>query len=107
VLPLLPGTGNSGVLVTSRGQLTAIPGTRRFDVQPLSPELAIQLLGRIIGERRVESEREAAGVLIRLAGGLPLALRIIGARLAARPHWSRSAPYRCAGYCGWASRSGR
>ncbi|WP_406301649.1 tetratricopeptide repeat protein [Streptomyces sp. NBC_00885] len=88
VMLLLPGTGSSGVLVTSRGQFTALPGTRRFDLEPLSPEQAIQLLGRIIGEHRVESEREAAGALIRLVGGLPLALRIIGARLAARPHWS-------------------
>jgi DNA-binding SARP family transcriptional activator len=88
VMSLLPGTGSSGVLVTSRGQLTALPGTRRFDLEPLSPEQATQLLGRIIGEHRVESEREAARVLIRLVGGLPLALRIIGARLAARPHWS-------------------
>ncbi|MEV4611556.1 BTAD domain-containing putative transcriptional regulator [Kitasatospora sp. NPDC049258] len=88
VLPLLPGTGSSGVLVTSRSPLTALPGTRRFDVEPLSPEQALRLLGRIIGEHRVEAEAEAARVLVRLVGGLPLALRIIGARLAARPHWS-------------------
>lgn len=88
VAPLLPGTGSSGVLVTSRGQLTALPGTRRFGVEPLSPVLAVQLLGRIIGERRVESEWEAAQALVHMVGGLPLALRIIGARLAARPHWS-------------------
>ncbi|WP_128378551.1 AfsR/SARP family transcriptional regulator [Streptomyces cavernae] len=88
VMPLLPGTGSSGVLVTSRGQLAALPGTRRFDVEPLVPEQAMRLLGRIIGEHRVEGEAEAARVLIRLVGGLPLALRIIGARLAARPHWS-------------------
>ncbi|MEU9379817.1 BTAD domain-containing putative transcriptional regulator [Streptomyces sp. NPDC048279] len=88
VMPLLPGTGSSGVLVTSRGLLTALPGARRFDLEPLSTELALRLLGRIIGEHRVEGEAEAARVLIRLVGGLPLALRIIGARLAARPHWS-------------------
>ncbi|WP_406411220.1 BTAD domain-containing putative transcriptional regulator [Streptomyces sp. NBC_01614] len=88
VMPLLPGTSSSGVLVTSRGQLTALPGTSRFDLEPLSSEQAVQLLGRIIGERRVESEWEAARALIHLVGGLPLALRIIGARLAARPHWS-------------------
>ncbi|WP_328536097.1 AfsR/SARP family transcriptional regulator [Streptomyces sp. NBC_00344] len=88
VMPLLPGTGSSGVLVTSRSLLTALPGTRRFDLEPLSPEQALRLLGRIIGERRVQGEADAARVLIRLVGGLPLALRIIGARLAARPHWS-------------------
>ncbi|MDT8911997.1 BTAD domain-containing putative transcriptional regulator [Amycolatopsis sp. PS_44_ISF1] len=86
--PLRPGAGASGVLVTSRGQLTGLPGARRFDLEPLNPDQAIELLGRIIGEPRVSSEREAARGLVRLAGGLPLALRIIGARLAARPHWS-------------------
>ncbi|NUQ96467.1 MAG: tetratricopeptide repeat protein [Streptomyces sp.] len=88
VMPLLPGTGSSGVLVTSRGQLTALPGTSRFDLEPPCPEQAVQLLERIIGKQRVESEPEAARSLISLVGGLPLALRIIGARLAARPHWS-------------------
>ncbi|MFJ9036736.1 AfsR/SARP family transcriptional regulator [Streptomyces sp. NPDC102406] len=88
VAPLLPGSGSSRVLVTSRGRLTALPGTRRFDLRPMGQEQAVELLGRIIGEQRVAGEREAAGALIRLVGGLPLALRIIGARLAARPHWS-------------------
>jgi DNA-binding SARP family transcriptional activator len=88
VLPLLPGTGSSGVLVTSRGQLTALPSTRRFELEPLCPDQAVELLGRIIGARRVENEPEAARALASLVGGLPLALRIIGARLAARPHWS-------------------
>ena len=90
VMPLLPGTGSSSVLVTSRSLLTALPGARRFDVQPLGPRRALQLLGQIIGEHRVEAEAEAARVLIGLVSGLPLALRIIGARLAARPHWSLS-----------------
>ena len=88
VMPLLPGTGSSGVLVTSRGLLTALPGTRRFDLEPMNPGQALQLLGRIIGEHRVAGEPEAARALVRLVGGLPLALRIISARLAARPHWS-------------------
>ncbi|MFD4785682.1 BTAD domain-containing putative transcriptional regulator [Streptomyces sp. NPDC058459] len=88
VTPLLPGTGTSGVLVTSRGLLTALPGARRFEAEPLNTEQALQLLGRIIGEHRVEGEAEAARALVRLTDGLPLGLRIIGARLAARPHWS-------------------
>ncbi|SEF09319.1 AfsR/SARP family transcriptional regulator [Streptomyces sp. Ag109_O5-10] len=88
VMPLLPGTGSSGVLVTSRSLHTALPGAHRFDLEPLSTEQALRLLGRIVGERRVEGEAEAARDLVRLVGGLPLALRIVGARLAARPHWS-------------------
>src|SRR5207248_7838501 len=44
--------------------------------------------GAVIGEARVAAEPAAAEALIRLVGGLPLALRVVAARLAARPHWS-------------------
>ncbi|SEG97655.1 Tetratricopeptide repeat-containing protein, partial [Nonomuraea solani] len=39
----------------------------------------------VVGEERVRAEPEAAARIVRLCGGIPLALRIAGARLAARP----------------------
>lgn len=88
IIPLLPGNPGCSVLVTSRRRLTGLPAARRVEVGTLSPRSALTLLGRIFGQERVEAEREAAERLCELCGCLPLALRIVAARLAARPHWS-------------------
>ncbi|MER7763765.1 BTAD domain-containing putative transcriptional regulator [Streptomyces sp. NPDC097619] len=88
VRPLLPGSSRCAVLVTSRVRLTALPGAHRVELDVMDTERALELLGRVIGEDRLGRERVAAEVLIRTVGGLPLALRIVAARLAARPHWS-------------------
>ena len=45
------------------------------------------LLGRLAGTDRVGADPAAAAEVARLCGHLPLALRIAGARLAARPSW--------------------
>lgn len=88
VLPLLPGASTCAVLVTSRSRLTGIPGAQQVELEVLDPEQSLLLMGLVIGEQRVAREPEAAIVLVRTVGGLPLALRIIAARLAARPHWT-------------------
>lgn len=88
VLPLLPGSSTCAVLVTSRVRLTALAGAHRVELDVMGTERALALLVRVIGADRVERELAAAEALIRTVGGLPLALRIVSARLAARPHWS-------------------
>ncbi|OEJ28552.1 AfsR/SARP family transcriptional regulator [Streptomyces agglomeratus] len=88
VRPLLPGAGSCAVLVTSRVRMTGLPGAHRVELDVLGTEEAMELLVRVIGEERVAGERVSAQALIRTVGGLPLALRIIAARLAARPHWT-------------------
>ncbi|MGW6447404.1 AfsR/SARP family transcriptional regulator [Lentzea sp. NPDC055074] len=88
VIPLLPGSNTCAVLVTSRSRLTGVPGARQVEVEVFDPGQSLDLLGRVIGAERVAREPEAAAALVRTVGGLPLALRIIAARLAARPHWS-------------------
>lgn len=88
VRPLLPGSGRWVALVTSRMRLTALPGAWFTEINLLRREQALQMLGRILGTERVTRETEAADALIRTVGALPLALRIIAARLAARPHWT-------------------
>jgi DNA-binding SARP family transcriptional activator len=87
VQPLLPGVPGCAVLVTSRSRL-ALPGTRPVELDVLPPEQAVDLLTRIVGPERVSEELDAARELIHLCGRLPLALRIVGARLAVRPHWT-------------------
>ncbi|MET9351565.1 BTAD domain-containing putative transcriptional regulator [Streptomyces sp. NPDC006617] len=88
VLPLLPGSGPCRVLVTSRSGLTALPGAHRVELDVLDEERALELLARVVGRPRVDRERPAAEALVRTVGRLPLALRIVAARLAARPHWT-------------------
>ena len=91
VQPLLPGTGQSAVLVTSRSELVGPPGSRLLPLDPLTRAEAVQLLARIVGERRVAAEPGAADELAAACGQLPLAVRIAGARLAARTSWQLSA----------------
>jgi tetratricopeptide (TPR) repeat protein len=88
VRPLLPGTAGCGVLATSRGRLLGLEGARLLDLDVLTPGQAVELLGRIVGAGRVAAEPEAAAAIVSYCGRLPLAVRIAGAKLAGRPHWS-------------------
>ncbi|WP_066951920.1 AfsR/SARP family transcriptional regulator [Microtetraspora fusca] len=84
---LLPGNG-SAVLVTSRRRITEIPGAALVELDALPPREAVDLLGRIAGADRIEAEPESAAAIAQACGHLPLAVRVAGARLAARPGWS-------------------
>jgi hypothetical protein len=81
VRPLLPGDDASLVVVTSRDQLDQL-GAGRLTLDVLAPDEARDLLVRVLGERRVRAEPEAADELAKLCGYLPLALRIASANLA-------------------------
>ncbi|GAA1967562.1 hypothetical protein GCM10009838_27250 [Catenulispora subtropica] len=86
VAPLLPGSPDCGVLITSRDHLAGI-GCTRVIVDVLREAEAIRLLAAVTGEDRVRAEPQAARVLTELCGRLPIAVRIAGARLLTRPHW--------------------
>ncbi|WP_146103771.1 AfsR/SARP family transcriptional regulator [Nonomuraea solani] len=88
VAALLPGSSSCGLIITSRWRLAGIPGADVVEVDPLSPQDAIDLLMNVVGQARVLAEPAAALELVTLCGRLPLALRIAAARLAGRPHWS-------------------
>ncbi len=88
VLPLLPGSSTCAVIVTSRARLTGVPGAHRVDLPVLDAGQSLALFGAVLGADRVAAERPAAEALVATVGGLPLAVRIIAARLAARPHWT-------------------
>ncbi|MFE2093063.1 BTAD domain-containing putative transcriptional regulator [Streptomyces sp. NPDC059460] len=88
VRALIPASSDSLVLITSRPRLTGLDGVEWLSVGAL-PELdSHQLLRTTLGDARVEGEPNAARELLRLCGGLPLAVRIAAARLANRPHWT-------------------
>ncbi|WBP91382.1 AfsR/SARP family transcriptional regulator [Kitasatospora cathayae] len=87
VLPLLPGTGHSAAIVTSRSTLTDLPTPHHLSLAPMDVEEQRALLCALCGSDRVEQDLDAALRILAACGGLPLALRIVGARLAARPAW--------------------
>lgn len=91
VRPLLPGDPGCAVLVTSRSRLAGLEGAITVDLDVLEPGEAVELLGKVAGPERVAGEPEATAELARVCGYLPLAVRIVGARLAAKPHWRLAA----------------
>jgi hypothetical protein len=87
VRPLLPASGTCAVLVTSRQVMATLDGAAHLHLNVLSLDEAVVLLAWLVGERRAAAEPEAVAALAQQCGYLPLALRIAGARLAARPAW--------------------
>ncbi|MFC8350424.1 BTAD domain-containing putative transcriptional regulator [Streptomyces sp. NPDC057280] len=87
---LLPAGPGCAVIVTSRSPLAALDGARRFPLEPLSAEESAALLRAASGRDPGADPGsdgdliDATHPLVELTGRLPLALRIVGARLAAR-----------------------
>ncbi|MFJ6798011.1 AfsR/SARP family transcriptional regulator [Streptomyces sp. NPDC091268] len=84
---LLPGDACSAVIVTGRSPLTGLPGIHQIRLDVLDEAHSVELLCRIAGAERIRGQLPAALELAEFCGGLPLALRVVGARLACRPHW--------------------
>ncbi|MGE5830893.1 MAG: BTAD domain-containing putative transcriptional regulator [Micromonosporaceae bacterium] len=80
--------GPVGILVTSRRHLSGLESTRHVCLDPMSDAEATTLLGRIVGAERLATEPDAADRIIRACSGLPLLVRIIGAKLSALRHLS-------------------
>jgi tetratricopeptide (TPR) repeat protein len=89
VRPLLPGTGPHRVIVTSRHTLGSLEA-RLLDVTVLDDVAGVDLLDAALqvarpGDERVSGDRGAAALLVRICGGLPLALQIVAAVLKSDP----------------------
>ncbi|MFJ4201517.1 BTAD domain-containing putative transcriptional regulator [Streptomyces sviceus] len=97
VRPLLPAGGGCAVIVTSRSPLTALDDAHRFPLSPLSAEESAELLRALSGrpgrngdggegpaDGSAPAVLDPTHPLIELTGRLPLALRVVAARLAAR-----------------------
>jgi hypothetical protein len=87
VAGLLPTHRAHRVLVTSRHTLGDLPGVRILDLDVLPDAQAINLLDEVLRQRdstdhRMAREQAGATELVRLCGGLPLALQIAAALLA-------------------------
>ncbi|VVJ17843.1 Uncharacterised protein [Amycolatopsis camponoti] len=86
VVPLLP-TGPSLVIVTSRARLLELDGARPLSLTVLAEAEAEAFFTHLVGADRASAEPEAVAQIVRLCAGLPLALRLSGARLAHRTTW--------------------
>jgi DNA-binding SARP family transcriptional activator len=94
VRPLLPGTADAQVLITSRAELASLvvtEGARQISLDVLTTGEARQMLAARLGPGRVADEPAAADELIGLCARLPLALAITAARAAAHPGFTLAA----------------
>jgi tetratricopeptide (TPR) repeat protein len=80
VRPLLPGTGDSLVLVTSRRRLAGLDDAEHLSVDVLSVPEAVRLFRAMVDTHDRDMDRMVEEI-VRLCGLLPLAIRIAGARL--------------------------
>ncbi|MFI6685761.1 BTAD domain-containing putative transcriptional regulator [Streptomyces sp. NPDC050485] len=85
--PLLPATPGCAALVTSRVRLH-LPSASAVELNVLPTDDAMALLSRLVGPERIAAEPESAAALVAACSQLPLAVRIVGARLAHRPAWT-------------------
>jgi DNA-binding SARP family transcriptional activator len=88
VRPLLPGTASCAVLVTARRRLPELAGTKVLDLDVLPLDEARTLFVLVAGQERAVAEPAATDDVLAACAGLPLAIRIGGARLAARGSWT-------------------
>jgi tetratricopeptide (TPR) repeat protein/transcriptional regulator with XRE-family HTH domain len=91
VIPLLPGTGGSLVLVTSRRHLSALEDATAISLDTLPPGEAAALLVRLAGRPGLSPDDAAVGEITRLCGYLPLAIGMVARQLHHHPAWSAAA----------------
>ncbi|WP_323100305.1 AfsR/SARP family transcriptional regulator [Intrasporangium sp. YIM S08009] len=83
VLPVLPASRGTVVVVTGRGRLTGVvadAATQVVDLGPLADTDSMELLTRLVGPR-IADDSTAADSIRRSCSGLPLALRLVAANL--------------------------
>ncbi|MEE1782452.1 BTAD domain-containing putative transcriptional regulator [Streptomyces sp. SP17BM10] len=85
IQPLLPGSPECAVVVTSRAALNSVPSVLHVALDVFSEREALGLLDAVIGRDRRSAQSVQAGMLVEACGRLPLAVRIAAARLAADP----------------------
>jgi tetratricopeptide (TPR) repeat protein/transcriptional regulator with XRE-family HTH domain len=88
VRPLLPGSGGSLVLVTSRRHLSALDDATAVSLDTLPDVQAAALLVRLAGRAGLTPDDPAVGQITRLCGYLPLAIGMAARQLHHHPAWS-------------------
>ncbi|MGW6055193.1 BTAD domain-containing putative transcriptional regulator [Streptomyces sp. NPDC055189] len=85
--PLLPSGPRTAVLITGRTRLAVADGAHTVALGLLAPAESLDLFAAVAGGRTATADPDATSRIVQFCAGLPLAVRIAGGRLAARPHW--------------------
>src|SRR6266851_4813418 len=88
VRPLLPGSVGCLVLVTSRRRLTALEEAAPISLDTLPPGEAADLFVRLAARPGLRPGHHAVAQVTGLCGYLPLAIRLVAARLRHHPTWT-------------------
>jgi tetratricopeptide (TPR) repeat protein len=90
VRPLLPASDQCVVIITARSRMDGLilDGARLVNLDPLDDDAAVDLISSVVPPKRLNAERAATVRLVARCAGLPIALSIAAARLAARPRLS-------------------
>ncbi|MEU7242258.1 ATP-binding protein [Streptomyces sparsogenes] len=84
VRDLLPGAGQSFVMITSRRRMVELDGVQPISLDVLPTQEAAELFVESAGGARPGD----VGEVLRRCGNLPLAIRVAAARLRHRPAWT-------------------
>jgi tetratricopeptide (TPR) repeat protein len=92
VTALLPNSPRSMVLAAGNRTLESLllDGAIDVELRSLDQSHAVELLTAMCPDGRIAAEPEQAQVLVSLCARLPLALRVVGVRLASHPTWTLS-----------------
>jgi tetratricopeptide (TPR) repeat protein len=89
VRPLLPGTGDSFVLITSRSRLPALNEARQvISLDVMAHEDAIKLFIELADRRDVKAAHTAVADVVELCDYLPTAISLMARRLLNHPSWT-------------------
>lgn len=91
VRTLVPSSSGCTALITGRGHLQSLmaaPSGARIHLGVLTRPEALELFAGIVGAERVAAAAGDADRIVDYCDLLPLVVRIAGARLAAKPHWT-------------------
>ncbi len=88
VRPLIPGSGATLVLITSRRHMSALDDVTPISLDTLPPGEAAVLLTRLTGRAALRADDPGVGELVRLCGFLPLAIGMMARQLRHHPAWT-------------------